>query len=412
MAIDRDTTEREPNAPATDAPTTERVERDAPRERQEREPAGEREEEKRERKPKDIRATIKAAIKEHAEPPKPRPAPVAKNGDDKNTPSSEAARTTAAPEGDAEIPPKDTGTAKEATPEARPIAPPKALSGELKANWDKLDPSVRKEFARLEAESAKGIEQLKARYTPIDEALAPLRDELRAIGKTEHEGVRMLADWRNALRGPQKVQAFRALAQAEGIDLSQLAPRSQQGQVQQPSQQSAQNDPSAILKPYLDPLRQEVASVRGEFQRRDWERTQADIASFSKDKGHYDAVRVVMGHLIGNGIAQGSSPKEVFDDAYARACRADPEIFAAIQAEEQAKREAAEIAKREAATLKAADAETERKRKQAEEVERARKAATGVRGGAPTGSMNGSAKGNETVRDSLERARREVGSRI
>lgn len=412
MAIDRDTTEREQPAPAPEAPATERVERDPSRERQERVASGEVEEDK-PRKPKDIRATIKAAIKEHADAPKPRARDAAPKGDDdKEPPAKEAARKSDAPEASKEIPPKDIGTAKEAAPEAQPIAPPKALSEELKANWDKLDPAVRKEFARLEAASAKGVEQLQTRYRAYDEALNPVRDELKSLGKTEAEAIRMLVDWRRALSGPQKAQALAALARAEGIDLTQLVPRSQSGQNQQPSQQQPQNDPSAILKPYLDPLRQEVASVRGEIQRRDWERTQADIASFSKDKPHYDAVRVVMGHLIGNGIAQGNSPKEVFDDAYARACRADPEVHAAIQAQEQAKREADATAKRAADAQKAADAEVERKRKQTEEVERARKAATGVRGGAPTGSMNGAAKGNESVRDSLERARREVGSRI
>ena len=402
----------------------------------------------------DIRSNLKAAFKEHAAPkerPERRPRKEDKPDDEQNLADLDAApKKDGAPEAGEPTPKKDDGketgtaaTAPQAQEAAVPPAPA-ALSKDIKALWPKLDPSVRNEFARLEAESAKGVEKLKERYKGYDDALAPLKDELRSVGRSEAEGIRMLAEWRNALSGPQKVQAFAALAKLENVDMGQLLstlglkssaqaaveaklqqslglnPVGQQQQAPQP------NDPATLLRPYLDPLTQKLTSLETELQRRDRMETernaqtvQRDIQSFAKGKPHFDKVRVRMGVLLGNGQVTGDTAQEAFDAAYEQACRSDPEVFSLLQQEAEAKREADQLAVQQAAAQKAADeakkaadAETERKRKQAEDVEKARRAGIGPRGGSPSGMLTINKTKGESVGESLRRAVKEVRTAI
>ena len=361
--------------------------------------------EREDKKPKDVRASVRQAVKEvrdRQESPRDKP---------RETTDSTALKS--APEkGDASagkgIPKTDDGKPPAAAQQAPPAtAAPASLSKEIKAQWDKLDPAVRSEFVRREADVAKGIEHLKASYRGYDEALAPLRDEIRSVGKTEAEAIRMLADWRQALRGPDKVQAFAALAKLEGIDLSQLAPR-QPG----PAQQSQPTDPAAFLRPYIGPISQEVTALKTELQRRDAERVQADIASFAKDKPHFDQVRVRMGVLMQSGQIPGDNPREVFDRAYEEACRSHPEIYGLIQQEAEAKRQADAQAAQLAAAQKAKEAEEARKRRETEEVAKARKAGYGPRSGSPAGMATAKNPGGQSVRESIASAVKELGAAI
>ena len=363
--------------------------------------------EREDKKPKDVRASVRQAVKEVRDRQE--------NIRDKPRETTDSTALKSAPEkGDAsagkEIPKTDDGKPPAAAPQApSAIAAPASLSKEIKAQWDKLDPAVRSEFVRREADVAKGIEQLKASYRGYDEALAPLRDEIRSVGKTEAEAIRMLADWRQALRGPNKATAFAALAKLEGIDLSQLAPR-QPGPAQQ--SQSQPTDPAAFLRPYIGPISQEVTALKTELQRRDAERVQADIASFAKDKPHFDQVRVRMGVLMQSGQIPGDNPREVFDRAYEEACRSHPEIYGLIQQEAEAKRQADAQAAQAAAAQKAKEAEEARKRKEAEEVAKARKAGYGPRSGSPAGMATAKNPGGQSVRESIASAVKELGAAI
>lgn len=302
---------------------------------------------------------------------------------------------------------KPSETVPAAAPQApAAVAAPAALSKEVKAIWDTLPEQVKAEFVKRETDTAKGVEKLKQQYKPIEDAVAPFRGQLQQLGKTDAEGVDQLFKWHAALSGPNKVQAFRALAQAHQINLTTLAP-------QAPAVASdPQTDPTQALRPLIDPLSQKVSMLETELQRRDRERVQSDIANFSKDKPHIDRVRQAMGHLINAGLAQGGNAKEIFDDAYARACRADPEVFASIQQEEQDKRDADARAAQEAASKKAAEEAEKRKRQEAEEVARARKAGYGPKSGSPVGRATASSPKGQSVGDTLRSAIKESSAAI
>lgn len=363
-----------------------------------------------EKKPKDVRASLRQAVREIGERQE--------SARDKPRETTDSTASKSAPEKDdasagKEIPKTDDGKQPAAAPQApTTVAAPASLSKEIKAQWDKLDPAVRSEFVRREADVAKGIEHLKASYRGYDEALAPLREEIRSVGKTEAEAIRMLADWRQALRGPNKAQAFAALAKLEGIDLSQLVPRQPGPAQQEQSQPNQQTDPAAFLRPYIGPISQEVTALKTELQRRDAERVQADIASFAKDKPHFDQVRVRMGVLMQSGQIPGDNPREVFDRAYEEACRSHPEVYGLIQQEAEAKRQAEAQAAQAAAAQKAKEAEEARKRKEAEEVAKARKAGYGPRSGSPAGMATAKNPGGQSVRESIASAVKELGAAI
>jgi hypothetical protein len=279
-------------------------------------------------------------------------------------------------------------------------AAPANAPKEVKDIWEKLPQEAQTIFAKREADMAKGVEQLKAKYKPIDDAFAPHRSQLQQLGKTEADAVSQLFGWHEALRGPNKVEAFKALAQAHQINLSSLTGQ-QAPPVAQEGQNPPQTDITQLLGQHFQPILNKVTSLESELQRRDRERVEADIAQFSNGKPHFEKVSRAMAVLMNSGIASGNNPKEIFDDAYIRACRADPEVFTLIQQEEREKRNAELRAEQEAAAKKAAEEAEARKRKEAEEVAKARKATVGPRSGSPSGMAIAAKAKGQSVGDTI-----------
>ena len=355
---------------------------------------------------RDLRSIIKGAVKEtrkaaetDGRPVKDRPAPIKEPLKDGGVASPDVALK----DPKAEIGKDATGETPQA---ASTVAAPSTAPKEVAAIWDKLSPEHQTIFAKREADMLKGVEQLKSKYKPLDDAFAPVADQLRGLGKTHAEAASQLIQWQSALANPRtQAQAFVALARAHNFDLSRLT--AQQAPAGAPNPQT---DPNQAFRSMLDPLQQEVVALKTENQRREVAKVQGDIASFSKDKPHFERVRVVMGHLINDGLVPGDSPASIFDEAYKMACRANPEVFDDIQREEQTKRDADAKAASEAAAKKAAeDAEAKRKR-DAEAVAKARKAGVGPRGGSPGMAIAATSRG-ESARDTIKNAIRDASAR-
>lgn len=286
-------------------------------------------------------------------------------------------------------------------------AAPSSLSKETRAIWDSLPDAVKNDIIKRETDTQRGVEQLKHRYQPLDEALAPYRPLLQQVGKTEAQAIRQLFAWHDALSGPNKAQAFRELARSHGFDLSTLA-AGQSGQ-----QQLDPNDPRVYYQQALhgtvSPLDQRLSALEQQLVRQQQATIEGDIGAFSKDKPYFDRVRYAMGQMMLSGYANS------LEDAYNKAIWADAEVRAEMSAAETAKREAEAKAAQEAAQAKAAEAEEERKRKEREALEKARRAGTASpRGSSPEGSMTFKPPpGSKSIRDSIAEARRQVqGGRI
>ena len=361
-------------------------------------------------KDRDVRSAIKDAVKKVA-------ATAEKDDDDQPAKSAGAVKDTTdstkdrgtkdASPSTKEIPPatKTGETVPAAAPQApATVAPPATAPKEVAAIWDKLPQEAQAIFAKREADMLKGVEQIKAKLKPLEDAFAPVRSQLQQLGKTEAEAASQLIGWQAALADPRRqAEAFRALAKAHNFDLQTLlAPQGAQG-----SQLNPNPDPTQAFRQYLDPVTQKVSQLETELERRDRERVQNDIATLSKDKPHFEKVRAAMGLLMQNGLVRGDSPKEAFDSAYEMACRADPEIFATIQQEAEAKREADAKAAQEAAAAKAAEAAEALRKKQAEEVAKAKRAAVGPRSGSPAGMAIAAASKGKSVRSTITDAMQE-----
>ncbi len=376
-------------APIERAERPERAERSTDRDPQTREAIS---------KKKDVRSTIRSAMKEFtAQSPVAKPVVKA----DTQTPVVESSIV----DSNKEV----SETAKEATPKVASVAAPASLSKETRAVWDTLPDIVKNDIIKRESDTAKGVEQLKAKYKPYDDVFAPYQAQLQQIGKTPVEAAAQLLNWQNALANPRtQREAFAALARAHNFDLSTLA--APQGErVANPDGLPPQID----IRSHLDPIANEVNNLKSYFERERADKVNNDIQSFAKDKPHFEKVRVTMGHLINAGIAQGDNPQAVFNDAYEKACRADGEVFSMIQQEEIEKRETEAKAKAEAAAKKAADDAEAKRKADAEAVEKARRAGVNRNQGSPQDlALASRQKRGQSVGDALREAIKSSGASI
>lgn len=372
---------------------------------------------------KDTRSILKAAFKEHggekseAKSEVAKAKPRAEDGKFSASQENKGAVEKPAKEAAASPAPKPIPQAKESSETAAAVAPqaqssaiaaPATAPKEVLALWDKLPQEAQAVFAKREADMLKGVEKIQSELKPIKDAFAPVMGQLQQLGKTPAEATQQLLAWQAALANPRtQAEAFRALARAHNFDISTLIAPSPNGATPNQASQPQAPDPVIAVRQYLDPLANKVQALESEYQRQARERVESDIRTFSKDKPHFEQVKVAMGHLMQSGLAQGDTPKEAFDKAYEMACRADQEVFNLIQQEEQAKREAEAKAQAEAAAKKAADEAEAKRKREAEEVARARRAAVGPRSGSPVGMAQANRSAKQSVRDTLREALRE-----
>ena len=300
------------------------------------------------------------------------------------------------------IPPVE---AKLEQPQATGLAPPTALTKEEKAVWESLPEVIQKAFIRREADTQKGIDQLKAKYQPIEDVLAPVKPLLQQNGLTEAHAVKQLFDWHRALASPNKasqISAFKALAQSHGLDINLLAPKP----IQPPAPQNVEssptqtaNDPLAQLQPLLEqtlnPIQQRLANYEAEIQRQKLEAANNELANFSKDKPHFEKVRTRMAEILTTAAQFGRpvSLQQAYDEAVWSMADVRSELL--NEQEEKRQKELAETQRQietklqeEAAERQKREAELEAKRKEIEALERARKASVSPRSTAPVGQVS------------------------
>ncbi len=360
---------------------------------------------------KSIKDSLRAAVEEHKREPSPaRQAAAAQRARDDLKRFAPETGTKNVPDNSAKVeqPAKAAPEAITPSPAAKPgeqqpaastpaVAVPSSWSKEAKDAWTSIPPAIQQAVAKREEEVTRGFAQYQARTRDIDQAFTPQRRAaLQQFGKTEAQAIDQLFGWHEHLSNPQtRAQAFRALAQSHGFDLSTLAqsPGQQQAQPQDP------NDPRLFVQQALQgtvsPLDQRLSALEQMLQRQQQSEVESRIGEFSKDKPHFDKVRLTMGQLIQSGAATD------LNDAYQKAVWSDPEVRAEMLAAEQAKREADAQAAVQAAQAKAAaDAEAKRKA-DADAAAKARRANVSVRGSTPTGSSSQPRPANKSLRESL-----------
>lgn len=258
---------------------------------------------------------------------------------------------------------------------------PPGFSAETKAFLDTLpqDHPIKRDLEKRETEISNGFKTYsdKAKsYDAIDQVIAPSRATFQQAGlKSDAEAINRLFQWEAFVRS-NPTRALAQLARQYGVDLSQLA----QGSTQAPSGQEVPE----YIRPVLDQfgqMTQTVQSIQTEIQNSRMEKVSSELATFAKDKPHFEKVRVAMGQLMQAGMVQ---PGDL-DGAYQRAIWADPELRETLLREQDEKRKA------------------EFQKTAAEQAKNARLAAVSpaprARQGAPV--ANGHDKGAKGVRGSL-----------
>jgi len=308
------------------------------------------------------------------------------------------------------------------------LKPPTSWSKSSRAEWEGLPRSIQEEVLRRETDTARGVEELKRRHTEefttwrskqadVEEALRPYEEAIQQSGRTKGQVVKDLLDWNMALVGPNRVEAFRALARSFGVDTTQLsgvtAAQSPDGATaadSQPTQPQAYYD-NRSWEPAIRSVAQRLEHFEQATAAQRQSQAEQVVSAWSKDKTHFEAVRGLMAQLVDNDAKMGGvrflkNGQIDMDAAYEAAIWADPETRSHLLKEQ---RDQHESMVRTAAEKVKADAEARvMAEKQKADAERARRAAVSLRPSAPISGVNGAAPGSipsrESVRDSIKRA--------
>ncbi len=220
--------------------------------------------------------------------------------------------------------------------------PPQSWKKEMHDFWSKADPKLQEYAYQREEQMRAGIEPIRAKAEFADamnEAIAPYMDTIRGLGIDAPQAVRALMEADNILRSssPQdRLNYFHSLARSYGIDLA-----------------AGQPAPQAPVDPNFAALQNELIKIRGEVT--GWKQAQEEaenaklldeVHQFSAKAEHFEDARPTMIQLLQSGVAT------TLQDAYDKALRLDPELFAASQQAQQA----AAAAQRKASADRAAKA--------------------------------------------------------
>jgi hypothetical protein len=225
-----------------------------------------------------------------------------------------------------------------------------------------------------------------------------------------------------ALTGPGKAEAFKALAQNFNVDVSTLAGGATAAQGAQDGSGATVTAPAATRDlswvPAVENMQHRITQFEAMTAAQQQSAAQKTVEVWAKDKPHFERVRQKMAQLINmdalllqqgqpavNGFIKGDQID--MDAAYEAATWADSEVRGEILREQQERNEAAA---KEAADKVRADAELKLRLEKAKaDAEKAKRASSSLRPGAPISGLNGAAPGrqpsrSESVRESIRRA--------
>jgi hypothetical protein len=292
------------------------------------------------------------------------------------------------------------------------VPAPARLSPEAKAEWDKAPEAVKQAFVKAEQDMQRGVDELKSRYSLIDQAIAPHADALRQMNATPGEAVNRMFLWFKALAG-DPAQAFPLLAKSMGFDWTKVAQATMQAAAQQ--QPGTAPEIPEPVRNYVSGLEQQIqrlgqqlnnvqsgfGSMQQDVQAQNEAKARDNLAIWSKDKEFFEEVRQDMGQLLQTGMVPLKNGQVDLDSAYEHAIYFNPDVRAKVLAKQQQANQQVQQAATAAATTA----------KQAQ-VEKARKAAVSLPSGNAPGAEPGKAPQKPgkkmSVRESLKAAMAEL----
>ena len=224
---------------------------------------------------------------------------------------------------------------------------PQGLSAKMKEKWKDLDPEVRQELARREEDFHKKLTASDSEYhfgKTMKDVVSPYMAIIQSEGGTPEGAVKDLLNTAYILRTgrpEQKAQLLMQVAQQYGVDLSQAM---------QPQEQ---------VHPALAEMQRELAMLRQQAnpeiikqqlqEQMESDNIMSQVNAFAGDPAnkHFEQVKPIMASLLSSGAAQD------IQEAYDRACYADPTIRSTLLAEQNKANEAKrkeEVAKKKQAS--------------------------------------------------------------
>lgn len=231
---------------------------------------------------------------------------------------------------------------------------PSTWKPEIKAAWEKADPSIHAEVSRREADYAKGVSVYKNEYDrlkPLDEAVAPFRDVMRQYGVNEAQMVNQMLTAHHTLSLGTPEQRLSLVNQviSDYKMPVRLAMQGQDGQWQLvdtnalPRQQAPQPQPKA---PDIS------AIVRDELAAQSVRQTLSDFIASKDGQGnplyqHYETVKDDMALLLEHGKAPD------LQSAYKLALKLHDDLWQQEQQKDADARKASEAAAAKAKAVRA-----------------------------------------------------------
>lgn len=230
---------------------------------------------------------------------------------------------------------KETAVApKEPVKEAAPA--PEGWRAEAKAKWATLPADIQAEINRREQDMHKAVTTMdedRSFAKEMQKTILPYMPLINQVGSTPVKAVTEMLNYAHTLQygsAQAKGQLLHALAQRHGADMRMTPQATQQPQFQIGNlQQELQATKEQIARmPELIKQQQEEAKL------------QAVIEAFAADpkNAHYARVKPVMAALLSSGQAKD------MQDAYDKACYAEPDIRSTLLAEQNDAKEAKRIA--------------------------------------------------------------------
>lgn len=212
--------------------------------------------------------------------------------------------------------------------------PPTSWKKDYHDLYKGLDPKAQEYVFQREEQMRAGVEPLLPKAKFADEmqaAIEPYMPTIRGLGIEPAKAVQALMQADHNLRNlpqQQKLAYFAQLGAQYGIDLSQAAGQVPQGQVTDPNFFALQNE--------LNTVRGEIVSFKQAQEAQQQQALLADINAFSKKAEHFEEVVPTMIPLLQSGMA------ETLQEAYDKAIRLNPDLYASIEQAKQAQAQAAQ----------------------------------------------------------------------
>lgn len=306
---------------------------------------------------------------------------------------------------------------KEKQPKEEKIEATGYWKAKAKDVWDELPNKARQAILAREKEVSDGFAQYSPRlkaFEELERVIAPRSQYIQAYGTTPAETIDKLFQWMEALSHPDvnvKTNNFKVLAQNFGIDVNRLFPRSKNSNnqsqteenIEDQQQQETNNGPPEWFNQYAQNVDTQIGGLQQVIasQKQQAAASLVDSWATAKDaqgnflRPHFDKVRQLMaqlstpatdprtGQVISPAVVPLKNGQIDLDGAYEAAVKLHPEVAAQIQQEaaQKAEKDAQDKARKEA-------------KDRADRLAKAKKAGAGLKPAAPAmgASLNQNAR--------------------